>query len=574
MGVVVLFLLFAGGESLLQAQSTLDEARIAFSNKEYLQAAELYKQAVKAKPEDEKILTEAGDVYMALELYDTARDMYQRAYDQDSRNGLINRKLGTALSLLGEHSNAIEKLRRAYKFEDESLDVMLALADAYLRMGTDSLDKAEIAILQADKKYPNNPRVKVALGDLYFERRVYPLAETYYKQGIDLNSSLIDPRIRLGIAYREQGKRENDPEFYQKALEQFNYVTEVAPKEPTPWRQRGEILYLAFKYEEALASLEQYMMLRPDDPQGDFLFALIASEGNFYGEAIAPALRILSRTDDRSLRFHPQAHILLSRGYYAKGQFYAEEKPDSAQYFYRMAAEAYAETPDSMITSNDIIYQGTAWLWQSDTARGVAIWSSMIDRFPDSCSLSYTLIRAMVSYGQFETALNSLDKLESVCGENFNSNVPMLRGLALIQLDRTEEAIASFNEAIAVDSTNATAYYRLLNTKVALEQYSEVPAIVDRMVKVVPEEENEAVLAAAYYFKGVALFNAEKFQEAINALKEATRLKSDNTQAYLYMAVSYHTLKKKDEACINYRKVLQYDPDNSYAKENLKKLGC
>ncbi|MGE3801691.1 MAG: tetratricopeptide repeat protein, partial [Candidatus Kapaibacterium sp.] len=294
LGVAALFLILLGGASLLHAQSKLDEARIDFSNKDYLQAAELYKQALQEKPKEAKILTETGDVYMVLEFYDTARIMYQRAYDQDSRNGLINRKLGTALSLLGQHDEAIEKLRRAYKYEDESIDVQLALADAYIRIGTDSLEKAQIAILQADKKFPNNPRVKVALGDLYFKRGVYELAVTYYKQAIDLDPSLIEPRIHLGEVLRERGKREKDPQYYIEALEQFKYVTEVAPKEPVPWRQMAEILYLMGRYEEALYALKEYIRLRPDDPQGNFLFARIAADGQFFTEAIEPALQILS----------------------------------------------------------------------------------------------------------------------------------------------------------------------------------------------------------------------------------------------------------------------------------------
>ena len=574
-GALILALMLLGGTSLLHAQSKLDEARIAFSNKEYLQAAELYKQAVQEKPKDTKILMEAGDVYMVLEFYDTARTFYQDAYNQHSRDGLINRKLGTALSYLGEHDEAIEKLRRAYKFEDESLDVQLALADAYLRMGTDSLDKAEIAILQADKKFPNSPRVKVALGNLYFERGVYALSETYYQQAIDLDGSLIEPRIRLGISYREQGKRENNPEFYKKALEQFNYVTNVAPKEPVPWRQKGEILYLARQYEEALNALEQYQILRPDDPQGDFLFALVASEGQYFTAAIEPARRILSRNDERSRRFHPEAHVLVSRGYYSKAQALKEENQiDSARLFYKLAAEAYDASPDSVLSANDFIYQGTAWMWQGDTARGIQVWNSVLDRFPDSCDLGLTLTKAMFSYGQFETTLTSLDKLEAACGDRFAATLPMLRGLTLLRLDRKEEAVAAYNKAIAADSTNVDAYYRLLNTMVALKQYEVIPAIVDRMSGVVSEEGNEEALAWCYYFKGISLFNLEKYQDAIGAFENATRLKIDHAQAYLYMAVSYHTLKKKPEACRNYQKVLQYDPDNEYAQDNLKKLGC
>ena len=104
--------LFLGSPLFLAAQDhSLDQARIAFSNQEYPQAAEYYKQALQADPENEALLVEIGDTYIQLEYYDTAATYYQRAYDEDSKNGEINRKLGTALSLAGNHSTAIEKLR-------------------------------------------------------------------------------------------------------------------------------------------------------------------------------------------------------------------------------------------------------------------------------------------------------------------------------------------------------------------------------------------------------------------------------------------------------------------------------
>ena len=573
-GIAFFCMMMMGSVSLLHAQSSLDQARIAYSNKEYLKAAELYKGVLKEEPDDEEILLEAGDVYMDLEFYDTARSLYQRAYEEDSRDGEINRKLGTALSLLGQHDEAIEKLRRSFKYDDESLDTRLALASGYLRMGTDSLDKAQIAILQADKEFENNPRVKVALGDLYFEQGVYQLAETNYKKAVELDNSLIEPRIRLGIAYREQGKRENDVEFYKKALEQFNYVTTVAPKEPVPWRQKGEIHYLARQYDQALNAYEQYIALRPDDPQGDFLFALAASEGQYFTLAIDPALRILSRDDERSQRFYPQARLLVAKGYYSKGQSYKDSNPDSAQIFYGMAADAYTKIPDSVLDANDYIYAGTSQMWKGDTAQGIAVWNSMIDHYPDSCALGFTLTRAIFSYNRYEDALASIDHLESVCGANTIPDLSRLRALTLEKLERQEDAIAVYNEAIKADSMNVNAYYRLLNLMASLKQYEEIPAVADGMIAAVPVSGNEEALASAYYFKGVSFFNLKEYENAIDAFEKAIELKDDHVQSYLYTAVSYHSLKDKDEACRFYQKVLQLDPGNEYATTNLKKLGC
>ena len=579
--IVAVLLFVVGGTVSLHAQDKLDDARIAYSNKDYLQAAELYTEVLRGKPKDEKILVEAGDVFMALEFYDTARDLYQRAYNQDSRDGKVNRKLGTAHSFLNEHDQAIEKLRRAFKYDDESLETYLALADGYLRIGKDSLDKAQIAILQAKKEFPNSPQVQVALGDLYFQQGVFQLSEQAYKEAIDLNPGLIESRIRLGISYREMGKRENNPEYYKKALEQFNYVTEVAPKEPVPWRQQGEILFLAGSanrefYDQAIASLRKYQELRPDDPQGDYMMALTASRARYFSVAIEPAKRIIERDDERSKQFRSEAHLLVARGYYSKAQTANNDGiTDSAVIYYTMSAEAYSTTPDSVLDPNDVIYHGTALMWSSDTTQGLQVWGQMIDIFPDSCHLAYTVARGMFSVKRYSEFLSTVDHIESTCGKNFASSIPILRGLAYVNLKQNEAAINAFNEAIAKDSSKLDPYYWLLNTLITLEQYEDIPSIVNGMgPHIDPEEADSEKLAWCYYFKGIALFKNDQFQDAIASFRKATELKSDHSQAYLYMAVSYHTLKDKKNACKNYQKVLQYDSDNEFAKENMKQLGC
>ncbi len=558
----------------LLAQGTADRARMAFENKEYVEAARLFREAVAEDPDDEDILIDAGDAFMALEYHDTAAEFYRLAYNEDSRNGEANLKLGTALSLMGEHDEAIEMLRRAYKYDEQSLDSRLALGDAYIRMGTDSLGQAEIAILGANKEFPNNPRVKAALGDLYFHRGVYNLSEDYYKEAIDLDPERIQSRIGLAVSLREVGRRGGGNERYLQALEQANAVTKIAPGEPVPWKLQGEILLLVDKNVEAFHSFNEYRRLRPDDPYGHYMAAYAASAANAYSDAIGPAREVLSRNDERSKSFHSLARVLIARGYYSRGQTMREENPDSARYYYGEAARAYTETPDSALESNDFIFQGNAWFWQGDTAKGVAVWSSYIDAFPDSCQAAYNLARGLYQMDQHRAFLTTLDRIEARCGENFQKSVPLLRGLAWMQLDSAAPAVAALSQAIALDSTNVDAFYWMLNTLVSEKRYEEITPIVDAAVRNVPGADNAEKLAWINYFGGVAAYNQENLKEAIAYFDAATDLKADHSAAYLYKAVSYHTLKDKENACANYRKTLQYDPGNSTAKTNLSKLGC
>ncbi len=579
--VAAAVVLFLGTPLFLTAQGNLlDQARIAYSNQDYPQAAEHYKKALQADPKNETLLVEVGDTYIQLEYYDTAAIYYQRAYDEDSKSGEINRKLGTALSLAGEHNAAIEKLRRAFKYDDKSLASRLALANGYLRIGTDSLSEAELLILNTDDQFPGTPIVKVALGDLYFTRKVYPLAQEYYNEAIEIDENLIEARVQLGETYialanRSATTTEEVNALYTKALEQFNKVTKLDPKNAAAWRRQGEIFYLAQRYEEAISSFLQYIKLRPDDPRGDIYLARLWVEVKNPARAIEYAERILKRTDEASMREKAQAKLTIARGLYLKGQLAKnDELTDSARFYYTQSSQAYNAVPDSVRDLNDYVFQGTAYMWAGDTAKGIAIWKESIVHFPDSCDHSYSLgYRLYTAMKRYDDVIDFFAARPSVCSDN-QANIYLLTGLSHLAQERGAEAVSSFNQVIASDSTNIDGYYWLMNALTALKETEGIGQIFDAMMRNIPQDADTNKLAAAYYFNGSAKFKEKDYKGAITDMEKAIEIKPDYTLAYLYIAVSYHSLKDKANACKFYRKTLQYDPENTTAKTNLNKLGC
>ncbi len=568
--------------TLLQAQSTADLAKIALDNSEYGKAVTLFHEALKSDDENFELLTGAGDAYMALEKYDSARIMYERAFREESKDGAINRKLGTALSQLGRHDEAIVKLRRSYKYDDESIESRLALGDAYLRMGNDSLSKAELAILGAKQAFSDDARVYIALGDLYYQRGVYELSESNYFKAIELDSSLIQSRIQLAISYRELGRRggsdlERTRTYYENAFKLFKEVTDMAPFEPIPWRQLGEILLLTEDYENAIAAFNRYKKLRPDDADADLLIGITAAEAKAWEYTMEPARIILAADDDRSKRFHGQARTWLARGSYALGQKKKKaNETDSARYYYMQSAAAFANAPDSLLEAQDVVFLGNAHFWAGDTTQGVAAWSGLLDRYPDSCRLAFQLAGTLFKYKRYEDAATALDKIESRC-ENPDSRLPMMRALSFVRMKDMDRGIPALEKTIASDSTNVNAYFWLTRVYSQQDRQDEILALapaVERNLAVVEGVEPDPELAWVHYFIGVAHYKGKAYDEAIAAFDKATDIKADHSQAYLYKGVVYHTLKDKDGACENYRKTLQHDPDNETATKNLKGLGC
>ena len=75
--------------------------------------------------------------------------------------------------------------------------------------------------------------------------------------------------------------------------------------------------------------------------------------------------------------------------------------------------------------------------------------------------------------------------------------------------------------------------------------------------------------AASYYEQGLALFKAEKFKEAVNAFKQAIKLKPDYVDAYYRLGETYDELGEFDKVVDAYKQAVRYQPDSALAYEKL-----
>jgi tetratricopeptide (TPR) repeat protein len=246
---------------------------------------------------------------------------------------------------------------------------------------------------------------------------------------------------------------------------------------------------------------------------------------------------------------------------------------DSAAMMYAQSAKAYSAVADSVREADDYVYQGTAMMWAGDTTGGVAMWKAIVDKFPDSCVVTYNLARSLYSMQRFNDVIDLVNHRLSVCTYD-KTNSYLLIGSAHLAMEQGDQAAAAFSQMIAADSSEIDGYYWLMNTLAAQKKPESIPVIFAAMQRNVPADSDPSKMATAYYFNGIAKFTAKEYKDAIASLEKATELKPDYAQAYLYIAVSYHSLKDKANACTYYRKTLQYDPENSTALNNLKKLGC
>lgn len=77
----------------------------------------------------------------------------------------------------------------------------------------------------------------------------------------------------------------------------------------------------------------------------------------------------------------------------------------------------------------------------------------------------------------------------------------------------------------------------------------------------------------AYREKAIALYDLQKYTDALQVLQKAVKLNNRFEEGYYYMGLNFEKLGKKEEAIESYETALIYAPDYIEAKDALAKLG-
>lgn len=547
------------------AQSAREKAQAAVRDGDFTTAARLYEEAIRESPKNKDILVEAGDVNMELERYTTARDLYRRSLDMDSGDEQVQRKYGLALSATREHKQAVEVLSKVLK-DEETLENYLAVGNAYLAAGKDSLSKAELTFQRAQNKYPKSAEVAVALGDLYFAREIYELAMSKYEEALTLDQNLIEPRVRLGRSYRELARRsatlEEANEYYNKSLLEFNRVTGLAPRNARAWYEQGEIFMLANQHEKAGTSFQEYVALRPEDPRGDIMLAKAAYDGRFYPLAIAPLERIVGRQDDVSRAFADSARMMLAKSHYASKD-------------YVKASQSYALVrPAALDMESSKFYASSLLLSGGDTLQALDIYRKLIEANPTDCELSGSIGDLLYKMKRYDDVIDVFTRRITSCPDQPTSTSYLYIGLSNFTQNRLDPAIEALNKAVAADTMSVQAQFWLMNAYAKKEEYVKAGDIGRQMAARGLDKTNPKEVATGYFFAGTERFRAKDYKGAIAQYDKALKLNPEYTQAYLYTAFSYQYENDKDNACRNYRQALKFDPKNADIRKNMKQVGC
>jgi tetratricopeptide (TPR) repeat protein/DNA-binding transcriptional ArsR family regulator len=133
------------------------------------------------------------------------------------------------------------------------------------------------------------------------------------------------------------------------------------------------------------------------------------------------------------------------------------------------------------------------------------------------------------------------------------------RGVALDELERHEEAIASYDRAIAMKPDDYTAWACRGASLIAFKRYEEAIENLDRAISIQPHYQN------AWCNRGSSLASVGKYEQAIASYDRAVSIKPDDNKSWFFRGNCLSSLGRYEEAIESYDRAISIKPDDYLA---------
>ncbi|MEH1826083.1 MAG: tetratricopeptide repeat-containing serine protease family protein [Nostoc sp.] len=170
---------------------------------------------------------------------------------------------------------------------------------------------------------------------------------------------------------------------------------------------------------------------------------------------------------------------------------------------------------------------------------------------------------------KYEQAIASYDRAIAIKPDYYEARHN--RGVSLEKLQRYSEALASYDKVIAIKPDYHLAWYGRGNSLRNLQRYTEALASYDKVIAIKPD------YYQALLYRGISLDNLQLYSEAIESYNKAIAIKPNYEDAWFYRGISLAKLQLYSEAISSYDKAISINPNYQLAIDNrkglLKKLG-
>jgi predicted Zn-dependent protease len=535
-GVQTLFLLSGLCISTIAISQSLQDAIKLTTNEEFEKADKAFRSLLATQPANGSIYFYKGENFYNWGLPDSAQNTYQKGANVNAIEPLNYVGLGKIQLASGDSKSAMDNFYKAKTLaKDKDAVVLSKIAEAYTGLASknpssmmDLLNQAVTLSNQAIKLDPKNPTYHLDLGDAYIAINPSDGSKAIdeYNTAQSLDPKSVNAMLRLGKLWRNARN-------YTTSFDYFTKATKLDSTFAPAYREQAEMLYEAGRYDEALAAYAKYLRLNNSlTARGRYgIFLFVAKK---YDNAITELQNVLSKDSSNIILFR-----LLGYSQYEKKDF-----------------------KNGLINMNKFLTK----------QKGTKV----------------KLISSDYGYLGKLQMKNNLDSLAII---SFN------QGLGMI-------ADQSSTVALEIDQLMAQLYYKDQN-------YAMAATCFKKKITAAPSQAN----VNDYYFLGLAQYSNKQYRASDSSFMKITQSNPDLPIGYLWRARAnsqldstesqskpiyeqyiqkvgadtiknkdglveayselgfYYFLKKdKENASVNYKRVLALDPANAQAKQYFESL--
>ncbi len=514
-------------------------------------AADQLRKLIASDPKNAEAHAGLAIALINLNQLNDAATEAQAGFDLQRHDELVRIARGMVYGKQGKVSDALDEFHQAIKIDPKDVGAMVALSRFYISI--DSLKSAEITLYQTQALNSKDVRSYLGLAELYERQHIPDLAISQYEQAMKIDPN--DERVHTALAglYLRVHK-------YNESAKEWLKVIQIDSNYADAYYQVASLYFLAKLYPNAATFAERYVKLRPNDINGQWLYARALTESGQYQQAL-PALQAVSAND--SLR--PLSQMLLARSY-----FFSKDYPKALDIY--KAAKA--------LSPMDLRNYAAILVIQGDTAGGIeeykkSLQVDTVSSAKDKIETQLALVNLLYKEKRFEEAGQIFDDMAKA---NPSAHWLLCAGEACFAAKKPDLAKQYYQKALALDSNSLEVHYQMafddLSTNAAAPESLEE---FEKLQSLAKAAGNTDTAATAEGFMGYDFAAKKDWQGAVDHLEPAIAVLEGKSSQFLpsfelLLAQSYHQLHQFTKAKEWYEKVLKLDPENKDAKQGLEYL--
>ena len=425
---------FAKSNNSGTSNDLLEEGKTYHNNGEYDKAIEIFKKAIELYPSDDESWRWLGNSYLKSGQIEEAIKYHLKSTELNPNKGVNWSMLGSSYLINGQKEEAIKYCLKSTELNPNDYANWRNLASSYMHNG--QFQESIESLLKAIELTPNDEVSFTLLGCAYKFNEQYEDAIKYLLKAKELNPDGFNNWHELGEAYLYNGQ-------FQEAIESLLKAIELTPNDEVSFTLLGCAYKFNEQYEEAIKYLLKAKELNSDGFNNWYELGEAYLNNGQFQEAIETLLKAVELSPDED------NWRLLGMSYRLNEQ-------------YEEAMNSFIETvklnPDNNINwyaIGDLFYiQGAYEEATEYLKKSIELGNNGLDTWEHLGNAYSELENYTEAVECYEYILNSEEfELDTDFLIKFGINY----GVALANLNRTEEAINMHKQVLDLDPNNETA---------------------------------------------------------------------------------------------------------------------